>query len=130
MEASVDQRAREASSVRRYPSSSPSRATWSCLTQTWNSSGMLQTTLHPDRAYRQSEIPTFFGETVKFPGQQGEAGLFHQGYFPAAATDVAKVYALPGVVVLSLFLDPVVGQVELAVQVPEDPSSRNPQGRL
>src|SRR5215212_5596932 len=91
---------------------------------------MLRTTLHPDRAYRQSEIPTFFGETVQFPGQQGEAGLSYQGHFPTAATDVAKVYALPGVVVLSLFVDPVVGQVELAVQVPEDPSSQNPRGRL
>src|SRR5919107_64248 len=35
---------------------------------------------------------------------------------------VEGAHALSWVVVLSLFVDPVVGQVELAVQVPEDPS--------
>src|SRR5215217_509200 len=50
---------------------------------------MLQTTLHPERASRQSEIPTFFGETVYF---SGEEGVFHQGHFPAAASDVAEIY--------------------------------------
>src|SRR5215217_4416659 len=53
---------------------------------------MLRTTLHPERASRQSEIPAFFGEAVYFSGQEGEAGLFHQGHFPAAAPDVAEVY--------------------------------------
>src|ERR687889_317743 len=92
MEASVDHIAREASSVRRYPSSSPSRAAWSRLTCSWELSGMLRTTLHPERASRQSEIPALFGETVYFSGQEGETGLFHQGHFPAAAADVAEVY--------------------------------------
>src|ERR671917_1038409 len=92
MEASVDHIAREASSVRRYPSSSPSRALWSRLTWSWEFSGMLRTTLHPERSSRQSEVPAFFGETVYFSGQEGEAGLFHQGHFPAAAADVTKVY--------------------------------------
>src|SRR5215210_2116453 len=92
MEASVDHMAREASSVRRDPSSSPSRAAWSWLTRSWELSGMLRTTLHPGRASRQSEIPALFGETVYFSGQEGKAGLFHQGHFPAAATDVGEVY--------------------------------------
>src|SRR5215208_992782 len=92
MEASVDHMAREASSVRRYPSSLPSRAAWSCLTEGSGLPGMVRSTLHAERTRRQSEIPAFFGETVQFPGQQGEAGLFNQGHFPAAARDVAKVY--------------------------------------
>src|SRR5215210_8808682 len=92
MEASVDHMAREASSVRRDPSSSPSRAAWSWLTRSWELSGMLRTTLHPERASRQSEIPALFGETVYFSGQEGETGLFHQGHFPATAADVAEVY--------------------------------------
>src|SRR5215218_6228948 len=91
MEASVDHMAREASSVRRYPSSLPSRAAWSCLTEGSGLSGMVWTTLHAERTCRQSEVPAFFGETVQFFGQQSEAGLFDQGHFPAAA-DVAKVY--------------------------------------
>src|SRR3712207_3366970 len=53
---------------------------------------MLRTTLHPERASRQLEIPAFFGEAVYFSGQEGEAGLFHQGHFPAATSDVAEVY--------------------------------------
>src|SRR5215210_1469364 len=53
---------------------------------------MVRSTLHLERMCRQSEIPTFFGETVQFFGQEGEAGLFYQGHFPAAATDVAQVY--------------------------------------
>src|SRR5215217_3590844 len=92
MEASVDQRAREASSVRKYPSSSPSRAAWSCLTEGSSLSGMVRSTLHPERVYRQSEIPAFIDETVQFFGQEGEAGLLYQGHFPAASADVAKVY--------------------------------------
>src|ERR671920_2537038 len=92
MEASVDHMAREASSVRRYPSSLPSRAEWSCSTVGSGLSGMLWSTLHPERASCQSEVPAFFGETIQFPGQQGEAGLFLQGHFPAASADVAKVY--------------------------------------
>src|SRR5215208_807616 len=76
MEASVDHMAREASSVRRYPSSLPSRAAWSCLTEGSGISGMVRSTLHAERTCRQSEIPAFFGETIQFPGQQGEAGLF------------------------------------------------------
>ena len=51
---------------------------------------MVRSTLQPERMCRQLEIPAFFGETVQFPGQEGEAGLFYQGYLPAA--DVAKVY--------------------------------------
>src|SRR5829696_9681710 len=89
MEASVDHMAREASSVRRYPSSLPSRAAWSCGS---GLSGMVRSTLHVERTCRQSEIPAFFGETIQFPGQQGEAGLLDQGHFPAASADVAKVY--------------------------------------
>src|SRR5918992_4281294 len=92
MEASVDHMAREASSVRRYPSSSPSRAAWSCLTEGSGLSGMLWSTLHADWTCRQSEVPAFFGETIQFPGQKGEAGLLDQGHFPAASADVAKVY--------------------------------------
>src|SRR5215212_9802094 len=92
MEASVDHMAREASSVRRYPSSLPSRAAWSCLTEGSGLSGMVRSTLHAERTCRQSEIPAFFGETIQFPGQQGEAGLLYQGHFPAASADVAKVY--------------------------------------
>src|SRR5918992_2830596 len=92
MEASVDHMAREASSVRRYPSSLPSRAAWSCLTEGSSKSGMVRSTLHAERTCRQSEIPAFFGETIQFPGQQGEAGLLDQGHFPAAPSDVAKVY--------------------------------------
>src|SRR5215211_948958 len=92
MEASVDHMAREASSVRRYPSILPSRAAWSCLTEGSDLSGMVRSTLHAEGACRQSEIPAFFGETVQFPGQQGEAGLLYQGHFPAAPADVAKVY--------------------------------------
>src|ERR687893_869879 len=92
MEASVDHMAREASSVRRYPSSSPSRAAWSCLTEDSDLSGMVRTTLHAEWTCRQSEVPAFFGETIQFSGQEGEAGLFHQGYFPAAAPDVAEFY--------------------------------------
>src|ERR671920_998260 len=76
MEASVDHMAREASSVRRYPSSVPSRAAWSCLTEGSGLSGMVRSTLHAERTCRQSEIPAFFGETIQFPGQQGEAGPF------------------------------------------------------
>src|SRR5918999_5560640 len=76
MEASVDHMAREASSVRRYPSSLPSRAAWSCLTEGSSISGMVRSTLHAERTYRQSEIPALFGETIQFPGQLGEAGLF------------------------------------------------------
>src|SRR5215211_2887667 len=76
MEASVDHMAREASSVRRYPSSLPSRAAWSCLTEGSGVFGMVQSTLHAERTCRQSEIPAFFGETIQFSGQQGEAGLF------------------------------------------------------
>src|SRR5215210_9552710 len=53
---------------------------------------MLRTTLHPQRASRQSEVPALFGETVQLFSQQGEAGLFYQGHFPAAATDVGEVY--------------------------------------
>src|SRR5829696_2597154 len=53
---------------------------------------MIWSTLHPERMYRQSEIPALFGETVYFSGQEGETGLFHQGHFPAAAADVAEVY--------------------------------------
>src|SRR5215217_2956518 len=89
MEASVDQSARDASSVRRYPSSRPSRAVWS-----WGSrvSVMVRSTLHPERMRRQSEIPAFFGETVQFPGQEGEAGFFHQGHLPATAANIAEVY--------------------------------------
>src|SRR5215207_8776289 len=92
MEASVDHMAREASSVRRYPSSLPSRAAWSCLTEGSGLSGMVRSTLHAERTCRQSEIPAFFGETIQFTGQQGEAGLLDQGHFPAASADVAKVY--------------------------------------
>src|SRR5215203_1867046 len=92
MEASVDHMAREASSVRRYPSSLPSRAAWSCLTEGSGISGMVRSTLHAERTCRQSEIPAFFGETIQFPGQQGEAGLLDQGHFSAASADVAKVY--------------------------------------
>src|SRR5829696_1614115 len=92
MEASVDHMAREASSVRRYPSSLPSRAAWSCLTEGSGLSGMVRSTLHAERTCRQSEISTFIDETVQFSGQQGEAGLFHQGYFPSPAPDVAKIY--------------------------------------
>src|ERR687889_493099 len=76
MEASVDHMAREASSVRRYPSSLPSRAAWSCLTEGSGISDMVRSTLHAERTCRQSEIPAFFGQMVQFPGQQGEAGLF------------------------------------------------------
>src|ERR671910_3451740 len=72
MEASVDHMAREASSVRRYPSSLPSRAAWSCLTEGSGLSGMVRSTLHADWTCRQSEIPAFFDQTVQFPGQQGE----------------------------------------------------------
>src|SRR5215212_5442284 len=89
MEASVDHMAREASSVRRYPSSLPSRAAWSCGS---GLSGMVRSTLHAERTCRQSEIPAFFGETIQFPCQQGEAGLLQKGHFPAASADVAKVY--------------------------------------
>src|SRR5215213_10983833 len=92
MEASVDQMAREASSVRRYPSILPSRAAWSCLAEGSGLSGMVRSTLHAQRTCRQSEIPALFDETVQLPGQQGEAGLFDQGHFPAASADVAKVY--------------------------------------
>src|SRR5918993_2098020 len=92
MEASVDHMAREASSVRRYPSSLPSRAAWSCLREGSGISGIVRSTLHAERTCRQSEIPAFFGETIQFPGQQGEAGLLDQGHFPAASADVAKVY--------------------------------------
>src|SRR5215213_1148100 len=92
MEASVDHMAREASSVRRYPSSLPSRAAWSCLTEGSGISGMVRSTLHAERTCRQSEIPAFFGETIQFPGQQGEACLFDQRHFPAASADVTKVY--------------------------------------
>src|SRR5215203_3927368 len=92
MEASVDHMAREASSVRRYPSGLPSRAARSCLTEGSDLPGMVRSTLHAEQTRSQSEIPAFFGETVQFPGQQGEAGLFNQGHFPAAAADVAKVY--------------------------------------
>src|SRR5215216_5195952 len=92
MEASVDHIAREASSVRRYPSSLPSRAAWSCLTEGSGLSAMVRSTLHVEGTCRQSEIPAFFGKTVQFPGQQGEAGFFDQGHFPAASADVAKVY--------------------------------------
>src|SRR5215212_7552824 len=92
MEASVDHMTREASSVRRYPSSLPSRAAWSCLTESSDLSGMVRSTLHAEGACRQSEIPAFFSETVQFPGQQGEASLLYQGHFPAASADVAKVY--------------------------------------
>src|ERR671910_6563 len=92
MEASVDHMAREASSVRRYPSSLPSRAAWSCLTSGSGLSGTVRSTLHAERTRRQSEIPGFFDETVQFPGQQGEASLFYQGHFPATAADVAEVY--------------------------------------
>src|ERR687890_1339625 len=92
MEASVDHMVREASSVRRYPSSLPSRAAWSCLTEGSGIYGMVRSTLHAERTCRQSEIPAFFGETIQFPGQQGEAGLFDQGHFPAASAGVAKVY--------------------------------------
>src|ERR671916_3238682 len=92
MEASVDHMVREASSVRRYPSSLPSRAAWSCVTSGSGLSAMVRSTLHVERTCRQSEIPAFFGQTVQFPGQQGEAGLFDQGHFPAASADVAKVY--------------------------------------
>src|SRR5215212_6186382 len=53
---------------------------------------MLRTTLHPERASRQSEVSALFGETVYFSGQEGETGLFYQGHFPAATTDVAKIY--------------------------------------
>src|SRR5215210_2008401 len=53
---------------------------------------MVPTTLHPERASRQSEVSALFGETVQFSGQEGEAGLFYQRYFPTAATDVTKVY--------------------------------------
>src|SRR5919112_6769988 len=92
MEASVDHMAREASSVRRYPSSLPSRTAWSCLTEGSGLSGMVRSTLHAERTCRQSEIPAFFGQTVQFPGQQGEAGFFYKGHFPAASADVAKIY--------------------------------------
>ena len=77
----MDHMAREASSVRRYPSSLPSRAAWSCLTKGSGLSGMVRSTLHADRTCRQSEVPAFFGETIQFPGQQGEAGLLYQGHF-------------------------------------------------
>src|SRR5215210_8126374 len=53
---------------------------------------MVWTTLQPERMCRQSEIPAFFCETVQFSGQEGEAGLFYQGHFPATATNVAQVY--------------------------------------
>src|ERR687898_2894726 len=53
---------------------------------------MVRSTLHAERTCRQSEVPAFFGETIQFSGQDGEAGLFHQGYFPAAAPDVAEIY--------------------------------------
>src|SRR5215216_6093472 len=92
MEASVDQMAREASSVRRYPSILPSRAAWSCLAEGSGLSGMVRSTLHAHRTCRQSEIPALFDETVQLPGQQGQAGFFDQGHFPAASADVAKVY--------------------------------------
>src|ERR671911_3169065 len=92
MEASVDQRARAASSVRRYPSSLPSRAAWSCLTSGSGLSGTVRSTLHAERTRRQSEIPAFFDETVQFPGQQGEAGLLSPGHLPATAADAAEGY--------------------------------------
>src|SRR5215217_4410467 len=92
MEASVDHIAREASSVRRYPSSLPPRAAWSCLAEGSGLSGMVRSTSHAHRTCRQSEVPAFFDETVQFPGQQGEACLFDQRHFPAASADVAKVY--------------------------------------
>src|SRR5215213_2339821 len=53
---------------------------------------MLRTTLHPERASRQSEVSALFGETVYFSGQEGETGFFYQGHFPAAAADVAEIY--------------------------------------
>src|SRR5919106_6569444 len=53
---------------------------------------MLWSTLHPERACCQSEVPAFFGETVQLPGQKSEASFFDQGHFPAAAPDVAEVY--------------------------------------
>src|SRR5215210_186112 len=53
---------------------------------------MVWTTLQPERMCRQSEISAFFCETVQFSGQESEAGLFHQGHFPATATNVAQVY--------------------------------------
>src|SRR5919112_2467341 len=97
MEASVDHMAREASSVRRYPSSLPSRAAWSCLTEGSSISGMVRSTLHAERTCRQSEISTFIDETVQFSGQQGEAGLFGhaEGRFGVAedAVDLGKRYA-------------------------------------
>ena len=34
---------------------------------------MVRSTLHADWKCRQSEVPAFFGETIQFPGQQGEA---------------------------------------------------------
>src|SRR5918993_167785 len=92
MEASVDHMAREALSVRRYPSSLPSRAAWSCLTSGSGLSGMVRSTLHAERTCRQLEISTFIDETVQFSGQEGETGFFHQGYFPSATPDVAKIY--------------------------------------
>src|SRR5918993_1812805 len=95
MEASVDHMAREASSVRRYPSSLPSRAAWSCLTEGSGLSGMVRSTLHADWTCRQSEIPAFFDETVQFPGQQGEAGLLYQGDFPAGGAEPGWGAAYP-----------------------------------
>src|SRR4028118_203011 len=40
----------------------------------------------------QSEISAFFGETIEFLTQEGEAGLFYQGHLPTAAPNVGQVY--------------------------------------
>src|ERR687897_869051 len=83
MEASVDHMAREASSVRRYPSSSPSRAAWSRFTVDSGLSGTVRSTLHPERACRQSEIPAFFRETVRFSDKHGWTVLLYHIFGPA-----------------------------------------------
>src|SRR5919112_3969079 len=85
MEASVDHMAREASSVRRYPSSLPSRAAWSCLTEGSGISGMVRSTLHAVRMCRQSEPAPrlrnllFSPAEVRFGVAENPVGL-GQGY--------------------------------------------------
>src|SRR4051794_21703783 len=83
MEASVDHMAREASSVRKYPSRVPSRAAWSCSMWGSDLSGMVRTTLHPERMCRQSETQL---------GEDGKVGapvprLRHDLFRPAEVLD-------------------------------------------
>src|SRR5215212_7955474 len=85
MEASVDHMAREASSVRRYPSSLPWRAAWSCLTEGSGLSSMVRSTLHAEGTSRQSEtVPClshhlFSPAEVRFGVAENAVGL-GQGY--------------------------------------------------